>query len=596
MAVDLSYLVADPDYYEPLDSIGPGPRYHPQVVPADWRRSESGVWTQWTPAGCVMPEQGWKVHISSTSANAPSVLAIVATVCVELGVAFKHLAGARTFLLVHDKHATRVQSGKFCTAYPTSEDGALQLMQRLDRELTGVGGTYVLTDRRFGSSTCISYRYGAFRHRFRIDPDGEAVPTLIGPDGAELDDERRPVFWLPDGLRDPFRVEVPRPADAPAPARGPVALHGYTFDSAIIHSNAGGAYLFRDESGEQVFVKETRAHNGYTGDGADAHTRLVAEYLTLRAIHARAPGLCPQPFALFDHWEHRYLVSERVPGVSLYRWMVMHNPALRLAPTDDDFAEYHGQCLDVLDQLDDQLNRLHELGYAFLDVSPSNVLIDEQNRVRLVDFEAAQPIDQIRRIIGTPGYQHPDPQTAVKQDPRELDRFGVSVLALLLLFPVHEVARRNPDALDHLHADLSEHAPVSARLWEWGTRYHDRSSDSSLPAPRAVRTGTVAELHRLAERTADWLESVGNRTIRAGYTRPVRWATEPERAPLRVALPECCTRCTEPAGPVTRRWSAGFGTTRWQRPGPARRACSSAPPASPVCSPNSASTRPPTRC
>ena len=76
------------------------------------------------------------------------------------------------------------------------------------------------------------------------------------------------------------------------------------------HSNAGGAYRFRAEDGEPVFVKEAKAHNGYTADGADAKTRLNAEYLALRAIHGREPGLCPRPVELFHHWEHSYLVTE----------------------------------------------------------------------------------------------------------------------------------------------------------------------------------------------------------------------------------------------------------------------------------------------
>ena len=502
MAVDMSFLVADEDYYEPWDTADPGPRYDVGPMPAGWARRDSGVWTHWGPADLVLPDQGWKAHVSSSLPNAQSVLAVVSAACAELGVPFKHLAGHRTFLLAHDKHANRVQSGKFCTLYPPTEECALRLLRRLSEDLAGISGPFVLSDRRFGESECVSYRYGAFRGSVRVDAEGNQIHTMAGADGRDIDDERRPEFHLPPGVSDPFRQA------APEAAAGPVSLHGYTFEAVLRHSNAGGAYRFRSADGDTVFVKEARAHNGYTTDGADAKTRLSAEYLVLRAIHRREPGLCPRPVELFHHWENSFLVTEFTPGMQLYRWMVTTNPAIRVGPDAASFADYHRRALAVLDQLEEQLHRLHELGYVFVDLSPTNVLVDEDDRVRLVDFEAVQPVESVQRIMGTPGYLHPDARSVAERDPVELDRFGLAALALLLVFPAHEVAERHPAVLDHLHADLSELAPIAPRLWRWATRCHDRTEDSPLPTPRSVRADTVAALGRLADQTADTLEAM----------------------------------------------------------------------------------------
>ncbi|MEV5754596.1 class III lanthionine synthetase LanKC [Actinoallomurus sp. NPDC052308] len=502
MALDMSFLIADPDHYAPWDAADPGPRYAAGPLPAGWTRRDSGAWTHWGPADLLLPDQGWKVHVSSSLPNAQFVLGVVAAACAESGVPFKHLAGREMFLHAHGKHANRVQSGKFCTLYPPTEDRALRILRRLAEDLSGISGPFVLSDRRFGASECVSYRYGAFRGRVRVDAEGERVPVMLGPDGREIDDERGPAFHLPPGVVDPFRQ-----AD-PDVATGPVTLHGYTFEAVVRHGNAGGAYRFRAADGGRVFLKEARAHNGYTPDGADAKARLTAEYLVLRAIHGREPGLCPRPVELFQHWEHSYLVSEFVPGMPLYRWMVLNNPAVRIGPDPAEFAEYHRRCLAIIDRLDAQLRRLHELGYVFVDLSPTNVLVDDDDHARLIDFEAVQPLEDVRRIMGTPGYLHPDPRSAVERDPLELDRFGLSALALLLLFPVHEAVERQPPLLDHLHADLSELAPVAPRLWRWATRCQDRTPDSRLPTPQAVREDTVAALRRLADRTADALEAM----------------------------------------------------------------------------------------
>ncbi|MGI5230210.1 class III lanthionine synthetase LanKC [Actinoallomurus sp. CA-142502] len=527
MALDMSFLVADPDYYEPWDTADPGPRYDAGVMPGDWKRRDSGAWTHWGPAGLVLPDQGWKVHVSSSLVNAQPVLAVVATACAEAGVPFKHLAGRGTFLMAHDKHANRVQSGKFCTLYPPTEQCAREMLRRLAEDLSGISGPFVLTDRRFGASECVSYRYGAFRGDVRIDAEGHHVPTMAGPGGSRIDDERRPAFHLPPGVSDPFRQSPP---DA---STGPVTLHGYTFDAVLRHGNAGGAYRFRSADGGPVFVKEAKAHNGYTADGADAKTRLNAEYLVLRTLHGREPGLCPRPVELFHHWEHSYLVTEFVPGMPLYRWMVMNNPALRIGPDAAAFAEYHRRCLALLDRLDARLRRLHELGYVFVDLSPTNVLVDDDDRPRLVDFEAVQPVGDVQRIMGTPGYLHPDPRSAISRDPREIDSYGLAALALLLVFPAHEVAERHPRVLDHLHADLTELAPVAPRLWRWATRCHDRTEDACppaprMPAPRAVREDTVAALRRLADRTADALEAMArpDHPVRVYPTSPLGHETD----------------------------------------------------------------------
>jgi len=503
MPIDLSYLVTDRDYYLPWDTADPGVRYQPGPLPTGWRRHDLGPWTHWGPAGLVLPDQGWKVHVASSLGNAQSVLRVVALACAELDVPFKHLAGRRMFLLMHDKHAARVQAGKFCTLYPPTEESALRVLHRLEGELAGVSGPYVLTDRRFGASECVSYRYGGFRSRARVNGDGMEAHFMTGPDGTEIEDERRPEFRLPAGLTDPFRQEQPGSGST-----GSLTLHGYRFDSVIQHSNSGGAYRFRSEQGELLFLKEARAHNGYTPDGVDAKSRLAEEYLALRTIHGHQPGLCPRPVELFHEWEHSYLVTELVPGRSLYQWMIANNASLETKTSGPALAEYYRRAMAVLDQLEAQVSRLHELGYVFIDLSPNNVLVDDDDRARLIDFEGVQPITELRRIMGTPGYQHPEPRPFAEHDPRELDRYGLAALALLMLFPLHDSAERHPQVLDHLRADLLEIAPIPARLWQWATTYYRSTEKSPLPTPEAVREDPIGSLRWLADRTADWLESI----------------------------------------------------------------------------------------
>ncbi|MEV0247306.1 class III lanthionine synthetase LanKC [Nocardia sp. NPDC050712] len=503
MLHDAAFLLADPDYFQPVERTDPGPRYAPAVPPPGWRRGESGVWTHWLPPGVELPDQGWKVHVSSSLDNTHLVLDIVAKICGELGVPFKHLTGRTFFGWLHSKHGNRVQSGKFCALYPPTPQSAHEVLVRLERALDGVAGPYVLTDRRFGTSQCVSYRFGAFRATYRLQADGSKLPTMRAVDGSEVPDERRPEFFLPAGVVDPFT-----PASEPIGDDAEVSFHGYTFEAVLRHSNAGGAYRARDVAGTACFVKEARGHNGYVG-AQDARRRLEREYLTLRALHAAAPGLTPRPVELFSEWENTYLVTEFVPGRTLTSWMVATTPLIHAAPSAATVADYYQRCRHILDQVTAQIATLHGLGYAFVDISPGNVLIDEDDTVRLIDVEAVQRLDHPLGLLSTPGFAPPELRTSsarAQADPRYVDSYGLAALAQLLIFPMHEVAERSPQALDHLHADLTELAAPPRPLWDAVIRYRGSVEEQSLPDPGTVRADPRAALAWLRDRTANELE------------------------------------------------------------------------------------------
>ncbi|MEU8898661.1 class III lanthionine synthetase LanKC [Nocardia sp. NPDC048505] len=503
MLHDAAFLLTDPDYFRPIEYSDPGPRFAPAAPPAGWTRSESGVWTHWLPPEVALPDQGWKVHVSSALENTHLVLDIVAGVCAELGVPFKHLTGRAFFGWLHSKHGSRVQSGKFCALYPPTPQRAHEVLIRLERALYGIAGPYVLTDRRFGESQCVSYRFGAFRPRYRLQADGSKLPTMRALDGTEIPDERRPEFFLPAGVVDPFG-----PPPEPADTAGEVSFHGYTFEEVLQHSNAGGAYRVRDSHGGACFVKEARGHNGYVG-ARDARQRLEHEYLTLRALHAAAPGLAPRPIELFTEWENTYLVTEFVPGRTLTSWMVATTPLIHAGADPASFAGYYRRCRHILEQLTEQIQTLHRLGYAFVDISPGNVLVADDDTVRLIDVEAVQRLDHPLGLLSTPGFTPPELRTAAARaeaDPRYVDAYALAALAQTLIFPMHEAAERSPQSLAHLHADLADVAAPPAPLWDAALRYRRDSGEQRLPDPETVRADPITALAWLRDRTADALE------------------------------------------------------------------------------------------
>lgn len=496
------FAAADAEFYAPLESAAgaDAERLAPSRVPAGWRAVDSGIWTTWHQPGSGVAEDGWKVHVSARPDRLQHVLDTVADVCFDQEVTFKHLSTRHFYWWTHHRHAPRAQSGKFVAAYPPDADAARRLMERLRAELAQEEGPYILTDRRFKDSRTVHYRYGAFTPRFRLQADGLRVPLVRDGNDEVVPDRRGVSFHLPEGVADPFVEAGPDAGAGPQTDFG-----GFVVESAVRYSNAGGTYRGRElATGRPVFIKEARSHTGLREDDAAATEQLREEWEALTALHALAPGLVPEPVAYFREWEHEFLVTERVAGIPLWRWLSGYHPLFTVGSTADDFSGYYARCEKILSGIESAFDQLHALGYLFVDVSPGNVMIGADDAVRLVDFGAAHRLGTEFRRAGTPG--HMPPQSLLDGgDLAVYDRYGLASLAQFLVGPLNLVVQRNPDALAHLHHDLSEHAPIPPSLWRRATRYHAPSDSPRLPNPDEAAADPVRCLTELRDQVADAL-------------------------------------------------------------------------------------------
>ncbi len=468
---NLWLLMADEEYYAPVSpgTGDPNLLLTPAGLPPSWSGHDHSVWRHWSPPSGPAVEQGWKVHVSAVPQRLAGVLDRVAAACFDLDVAFKHLGSSAYFLMLHQKHSSRVQAGKFCAAYPGDERTARLLMERLTRDLADEEGAYVLTDRRFAPSKVVHYRYGAFTRRERLQLDGTRQPLVRDAEGNDVPDQRRPSFVLPAGIEDPFAG----PRTARGPRRGgPALLNGrFQVQEAIRHSNGGGTYRALDtRNGQTVFVKEARARNGYGADWSDARERLRQEHESLRTVHAQAPGVCPAPIDYFGQWEHEFLVTEFVEGHPLFSWTAVHHVLPQLDSSAERRAAYLARVERLLCSLRSALDRLHAIGLRFGDLSHGNILVQEDDTIRLIDFETATPLSEPPARLGTIGYVAPK---ALLEAGVEGDEYGCSALAMLLLFPLARPLQADPVGRLDLHRrDLDRHFPIPERLWEEASRFH----------------------------------------------------------------------------------------------------------------------------
>src|SRR6185369_2845388 len=135
---------------------------------------------------------GWKLHVSATILNAPTILERIAPLLVESGVQFKaprsltDLGTLNSGLL-----QTYTQVGKVFTIYPHSDEEAVTLATRLDDLTRRFKAPSVPFDLRLSEGSNVYYRYGAFKNIDREQADTTAMRAGSSGNGNLDRDDRK---------------------------------------------------------------------------------------------------------------------------------------------------------------------------------------------------------------------------------------------------------------------------------------------------------------------------------------------------------------------------------------------------------------------
>ncbi|MFI6298256.1 class III lanthionine synthetase LanKC [Nonomuraea sp. NPDC050790] len=423
------YCLADPVFYDVLDERKTPDALFPvarRPVPDGWTHHPSETWMYYAPVGDEpLPAQGWKIHVSARVDDAERALTAVWDYCVPRGVAFKFLRGLPVLVMLGSKAASRASSGKLVTIYPRDEAQLELVLKELDELLRGVKGPYILSDLRYNEGP-LFVRYGGFAERHCLSESGERVLAVEDGEGNLVPDVRNAVFAVPAWTSLPVFLQPH------LDARNAVKLDGlpYRVESVLHFSNGGGVYLAEDlRTGARVVLKEARPHAGLDAAGRDAVARLGHE----RDMLARLAGLDAAP-ALIDHFElgeHHFLVQEFVQATTLQRRLVHRYPLTRATCTAADLEEYTGWALETLEQVDAAVRSLHERGVVFGDLHPDNILLTDDGRIVLIDYEVATLVeDGARAALAHPAFVAPQERQGV-----EVDEYALACLRMALFAP-----------------------------------------------------------------------------------------------------------------------------------------------------------------
>ncbi|WP_146166720.1 tetratricopeptide repeat protein [Streptosporangium nondiastaticum] len=397
-----------------------------------WTLRDSETWCMVTPVGYRPRRQGWKLHLSATVGSAHQVLRGAAGVLVAHGCAFKFAVSPRVTADLTSVRAPREHSGKFLTAYPADDDQLRTLAEELHRATLGLPGPAILSDRRYRPDSLVHYRFGCFSPPRELDDEGFYRGRLQAPDGTLTADERNAWFSPPAWARPPF--------DPPVRTRGrrdrggPVLIAGrYLVREAVRHSNRGGVYRARDEhTGEDVLLKEARAHVGAQPGGTDARDWLRYEAGVLTRLAPQ--GIAPAPREVFEAGGHVFLAEDLIDGENLHRWSA-------------EEASRNGGLLPVPAawRLARELTRLvgdvHAAGFVLRDLKPTNVVMRPDGTPVLVDLECAVRTGTTVHVAGTQGFTAPEHLSGAGTGPApgpEADCFSLGATLL------HATAGINP--------------------------------------------------------------------------------------------------------------------------------------------------------
>lgn len=227
-------------------------------------------------------------------------------------------------------------------------------------------------------------------------------------------------------MEDPTDDETMRALEEVYPPSAEVQLPAhYEVLEAVSTRASGSVFCIRhtgQEDAQRLFLKEARVGYEPSATGVDAAMRCKREGEVLRSLQDFGWGWIPR---WVDAWQTSFatmLVTDWVDGV----------------PLDEAFeqADLTTRCR-LVETLYAQLRTLHQAGWVWLDLKPSNIRVGTTGAVTFLDFETAvNTLTETREILWeTRRYSFPEAIETFKtpQQLRRLDDYALVITCLELV-------------------------------------------------------------------------------------------------------------------------------------------------------------------
>lgn len=350
----------------------------------------------------TLPMQGFKLHLTATVISALDVFEKVVPWLIKQEINFKTIGSLKELEILNAGFYGVTQVGKFMTVYPTSNAEALKLAKTLHQRTVEFTGPRVPSDFPYAENSIIYYRYGTILPKFSDEDDQQTY--LVKPSGEIILDKRDPRTPLPEWVTNIFNEPHSPTSDSSFPplfadrfiivkplrqrGRGGVhraiELHNFRLQKA--HANSS------QQLGRQVILKQARYLGEVDSNGIDAQERLRWQEKLL--IELDSYPAFPKIFDMFRRNDDLFLVMEDVGGVSLQKLLL------------DGYVPSIQDVIEVMKQAANILQMMHSKDIVFADLSPDNLIVNQNGQLYVSDLEYAYRDDgpPFPQTIGTPGF------------------------------------------------------------------------------------------------------------------------------------------------------------------------------------------------
>lgn len=315
--------------------------------------------------------QGWKLHVSSQLKDACNIFYIVAQELEKERCNYKVLDCLDELKKLNSPREVSPTANKFITIYPSSRKQAKRIILNLKEKLEKYKAPRILSDFQCGKYSPIHYRYGAFKAIKNYNfSENKIVYMMKNSRGELVEDLRLSYPYLPEGVKDLFTDMEKNKLFKPSPEipeNHP--LNHYNIECILKKSNRGNVYRAIEKSSNQkVIIKHARPYVYSWNDGFSAIDELKSEAANLKVFQDKSytTDLIEEFYVNEDY----FVVQKFIPGYNFF-----------------DLKNIDIEKNVIINNIIDIINDIHAEGYLAVDISPTNFILDDFGRVRLIDLE-----------------------------------------------------------------------------------------------------------------------------------------------------------------------------------------------------------------